>query len=134
MYALKKEAQAIFMRIIEEVEKNDGWVKFKNNTSFMPLSAEFLYSNSTGKIFSLAHYGELNGDLMKDPDMTFIVYPSGLIYPYEYQNDYLGKYQKCIEFGDSGNIITTSQNLCKSMTEFANIWLLNISEQQNIKP
>ncbi len=31
--------------------------------------------NNPGVAFSMAHYYEQNGDLMADPEMTFIVYP-----------------------------------------------------------
>jgi hypothetical protein len=42
---------------------------------------------------SVAHYGEQNGDLMGDPEMTFEISRTGdalLLTPYYWRNDYIG--------------------------------------------
>lgn len=43
---------------------------------------------------SMCHYGEQNGDLMKDPDILFHVGKDGVIEYKEYQNDYAGFYSE----------------------------------------
>jgi hypothetical protein len=41
---------------------------------FMPLSVEEIGSSDNGhRLVSLCHYGEQNGDLMRDPDLVFMV-------------------------------------------------------------
>ena len=63
---------------------------------YMPLCMEYLYyTDHRGfPVYSIAHYGEQNGDLMRDPDMTFSVdRENGYIHPLSYQNDYIGVYR-----------------------------------------
>ena len=44
---------------------------------FMPLSVEDIgQSADANRLISICHYGEQNGDLMRDPDMVFEVYAS----------------------------------------------------------
>ncbi|KAB1154207.1 hypothetical protein F7018_14625 [Tenacibaculum aiptasiae] len=43
--------------------------------------------------YSFAHYGKLNGDLMADPEMCFLLIQNksdNVIFPYSYKNDYMG--------------------------------------------
>ena len=49
--------------------------------SFMPLSIEDIGKSGDGnRLVSLCHYGEQNGDLMRDPDIVFMFHelPDGL--------------------------------------------------------
>src|SRR6202012_5540685 len=39
---------------------------------------------------SVAHYGEQNGDAMRDPEMCFELEADGELSPYYYRNDYVG--------------------------------------------
>ena len=55
-----------------------------------------------GEIISIAHYGEQNGDLMADPEMTFTIVV-GEYYPISFRNDYLGRYQEVFGFDENGN-------------------------------
>src|SRR3984957_19994625 len=53
---------------------------------------------------SVAHYGEQNGDLMRDPEMIFEAEESGEsmnLVPYYWRNDYTGleQYSACVEEG-----------------------------------
>ncbi len=45
-------------------------------------------------VVSMCHYGEQNGDLMKDPDILFHVKEDGSIEYKEIQNDYAGYYSE----------------------------------------
>lgn len=80
---------------VEAAEKNeDCHAKFVSG-GYMPFSVEYLgYEHHGAPVFALAHYGELNGDLMADPDMTVAVdEKAGTVEPLTYQNDYVGIYQ-----------------------------------------
>jgi hypothetical protein len=76
---------------------------------------------------SLTHYGEQNGDLMKDQDMeVLLAHDGGLALAVSYQNDYVGVYQ------------TTEDNphsqLEHELNDFLRLWLKNIHEQGFSKP
>lgn len=62
---------------------------------YMDLCIEALgYNDHEGRpVYSVAHYGEQNGDLMRDPDVTMGVdRETGTVEPLTYQNDYIGRY------------------------------------------
>lgn len=63
----------------------------------LPLVFEYLhYSDYKGRpVYSMTHWGEMNGDAMRDPDITFAVdHEAKTIEPMTFQNDYLGIYQE----------------------------------------
>ncbi len=61
---------------------------------YMSLSVEEIGSSEDGhRLVSLCHYGEQNGDLMRDPDIVFLFHnlPDGAAAePVSFRNDYLG--------------------------------------------
>ena len=68
-----------------------GNYKLKSG-GFMDLTVEIWHAdNGKTQVVSMCHYGEQNGDLMKDPDILFHV-RNGEIKYREYQNDYAGFY------------------------------------------
>lgn len=60
----------------------------------MPLSVERIAENQ----YAISHVGEQNGDLMRDPEVVFLVGPSlksdRAFYPIEFRNDYMGVHQE----------------------------------------
>lgn len=60
---------------------------------FMDLTVE-TWPEGESAVVSMCHYGEQNGDLMKDPDILFHVKKDGEIQYKEYQNDYAGFYSE----------------------------------------
>ena len=86
----------------------DGENNYRKFTSgeYMPLVIEWIYcSDYKGRpIFSLAHYGEQNGDLMRDPEMTIAVdFEAGTIEPMTWRNDYLGGWMRYINTTPPGS-------------------------------
>lgn len=63
------------------------------NEPYMDLTVETWLQNGNA-VVSMCHYGEMNGDLMKDPDILFMVNKSGDIEYKEFQNDYTGFYSE----------------------------------------
>ncbi len=63
-------------------------------SGYMPLSVEEIGIDGEGhRLVSLCHYGEQNGDLMRDPDLVFMFQdtPNGFIAePVSFRNDYVG--------------------------------------------
>ena len=77
---------------LKAVEKNDGYAKFFAN-GYMPLTIEKTWEtdHDGNPVYSICHYGEMNGDLMRDPEMTFSVnWEEKSILPLSYRNDYMG--------------------------------------------
>jgi len=75
---------------------------------------------------SVAHYGELNGDAMRDPEMCFRVSvqpdDSWLWTPCYFRNDYVGLEQMAEE-------ITAKPKLQRDLQAFALLWDCNLVHQ-----
>ncbi len=124
MHALNEQAKKIMEALIALLD--DGYLKLDNTKgTFMPLIVEKV-TDEPGftAVYSLAHYGEQNGDLMADPEMTFGE-SDHEFYPLSFRNDYVGIYQ---------TVITEQVDLKRQMelAEFSAIWLENIFEQQGL--
>ena len=101
--------------------------KINNNPAFMSVVIEKVGRlPGYGEIISITHYGEQSGDLMADPEMEFTII-GGDYYPISFCNDYLCKHNSIFE--DDGINLPLQHDL----TTFANQWMRNIAEQQNIK-
>ena len=102
-------------------------------SSFMPLSVEEIGIDGEGhRLVSLCHYGEQNGDLMRDPDLVFMFQdsPHGFIAePVSFRNDYLGLDQEVYRYDESGTRTHLDTKLKSQLREFAQIWFTNLNEQ-----
>lgn len=81
---------------------------------------------------SLCHYGEQNGDLMRDPDLVFMFQdtPHGSIAePVSFRNDYLGLDQEVYRYNERGTRTHLDAKLKAHLKEFARIWFVNLNEQ-----
>ena len=76
-------------------------------------------------IFSLAHYYEQNGDLVCDPDVTFLV--ADQVHPLTFEQGGL-VHQVAVQF--KGQAIHLNEQLQRQITEFCNQWLRNVADQQ----
>ena len=82
--------------------------------------------------FSLAHYGQQNGDAMRDPEMLFALHnETRQFIPYYYRNDYCGIEENSVRWSEDG--IFLNRRLQAEHTTFANQWLRNIAAQQGIQ-
>jgi hypothetical protein len=65
-----------------------------DNLPYMPLCIEAMDESGPMGLpaVSVAHYGEQNGDLMRDPEMCFELGFAGGVHlnPFYYRNDYMG--------------------------------------------
>ena len=134
MKFLNKTATATFARLIEELEYSGKSHRKIENGSYMPLSVEIINQLDNGnKIVSLCHYGEMNGDLMADPEMNFLVFKTAVqtyIVPLYYRNDYMRMEQTSIHPEKSDyTSYRINKRLQADHTNFANGWLKNIKEQ-----
>ncbi len=83
-----------------------------------------------GLVYSLAHYGEQNGDLMCDPEMTFLLGSGGLVFPLSYRNDFMGVDQVAAEPSEKG--VRFNERLQRELCSFASDWFRNLEEQQDL--
>ena len=98
MKCLNNMAQDVFAKMIAKLD--DGYLKLDSNRGFMPTIVEEIGNvDGYGKLFSVAHCGEMNGDLMRDSDVTFVE-KDGKFYPVLFRNDYLGIDQEVFTYKD----------------------------------
>ena len=89
------------------------------NSPFMDLTVEAWHSG-TNIAVSMCHYGEQNGDLMKDPDIMFEYDSKNQTIKYkEYQNDYVGVYDEP----------ERNPNFQSQMENFMQTWIDNLIDQ-----
>lgn len=107
---------------------NGGTHRRYEAPGYMPLVLETLYQDGTATVYSLAHYGEQNGDAMRDPDMELrIDHTAGTVEPLTFQNDYMGMYQEVYVTRNGQRLY--SPRLRTDLDDFLWRWLQNIAEQ-----
>jgi hypothetical protein len=80
-----------------------------------------------GSLVSVAHYGELNGDLMRDPEIVFEV-ADGQWQPVSIQQDYVGSYREAVFVGEDGKVFVRPAEV-RDIAAFARIWDRNLKHQ-----
>jgi hypothetical protein len=146
LHKLNKEATTVFCQLLERLEQmrdDDHDCLRLKSPGYLPLSFERLYGGiqtpwGEGTLYSLMHWYIQEGDVMRDPDMVFVVVdnrrgaqdPIDLvsIYPQSYQADNMGLYQESL-FIDKSALSKFSPALNVQHCDFANMWLINIQAQ-----
>jgi len=125
-------ANCNYKRLIEYVkaaDENGGYVKFKSE-GYMDLVIENVgYNDYAGHpVYSMAHYYVQNGDLMRDPEMTFAVdVMNKTIIPQTYQLDGLGIYQEVFKYQNGKTYYNV--RLISELDDFLRQWIKNIISQ-----
>ena len=104
-----------------------------DNPPWMPLDIEDIGTPGPHGLvaISVAHYGQQNGDTMRDPEMLFELRRTGRdmeLFPYYWRNDYLGIEQHSSFHDDAGKLVTLPA-LKQRHEEFARIWDNNLRAQ-----
>lgn len=140
MFHLNKRAKAIFLKLIDGLTESKSHRKIETSTAFMPCSVEYLYDTAFGRVYSVAHYFELNGDLCCDPDMTFVVarhanLVDGEIYPltFEMQGSALARLEVSARIDSAAGKMYVFPTRQRDHATFANQWMRNIASQQSLK-
>ena len=102
------------------------------NPPYMSLTVENIGLGPRGlPALSICHYGELNGDLMRDPEMCFeLSNPLGMgwiLAPYYFRNDYMGVEQ--YSRNREGENYVFVRDLLHQHESFARTWDKNIRAQ-----
>ena len=119
--------------ILQILERAGGWhpglwLKI-DNAPFMELVIEAVDESGPCGLpaLSVAHYGEQNGDAMRDPEMLFELEASGELNPFSYRNDYIGLEQRS-RFIDSGQYVSRRELFIQHVS-FAKVWGRNLQRQ-----
>ena len=106
MKHLSIKGKKIMDTLTHGVNDYDQAKKIQNNPSesIMAIHVEMISTNSQGPVYSIAHYYEQEGDLMRDPDMTFLKGADGEYYPLTFRQDSLGIDQDAIVWDGNGNV------------------------------
>ena len=76
-----------------KIDNSDG--------TYMPVYLELIGRIDKYDFFSLAHYGQQNGDAMRDPEMLFALHnETRQFIPYYYRNDYCGIEENSVRWSD----------------------------------
>lgn len=135
MKQLNKTAAIIFNHLVSILGEKDHIKIDNSNGTFMPLSFEHLHNKDLmgqeAKVYAMAHYFEQNGDLVPDPDMTFIqlVKSPDIIYPASITTQF--GHRQSLWKEDGGWRINRREQA--DQASFANQWLVNIRDQQELK-
>lgn len=114
---------------IEKVNENGGYAKFTAN-GYMDLVIENIgYNDFEGNpVYSIAHYGEMNGDAMRDPEITFSVNEAEKsILPLSFRNDYMG--MNVEYFRNQNGRISYLSTWLHDGDQFLQTWTQNIIDQ-----
>lgn len=103
-----------------------------SNGAYKPVHIALIGRRGKYNLISITQYGELKGKRMRDPEMQFALDTATQQFiPYYYCNDYIDI--------ETYSAIPTAEGLTHCNEErladyahFANRWLRNIAEQQNI--
>lgn len=127
------------------VEHYEDYAKIDNSDGvFMPVVVEILsrhFHDQLGRFeyVSIAHYGEQNGDLMADPEMTFCLWTpegesEGYAFPMTYKNDFAYNYEdQGLEIdGETLMPKRYSKEKIAEYIDFCDMWMNNIREQQEL--
>jgi hypothetical protein len=105
---------------------------------YMAVHAEWIGRNAFGDLFSIAHYYEQHGDMMRDPDVVVVrefATPSDeppIFYPVSFRQDSTGTFWEHLEFGEDRMPSRVSTKGMKDLASFMTTWMRNIKEQQGV--
>lgn len=128
MECLNTKAEAIFRKLTDGLRKVGDNRKWDNNSSFMAACVEIIDRTGLGPLVSIAHYFEQSGDMMRDPDVVFLIGADQHVYPISYRQDGLGIDQEAAIVKDGRWKVRAK--LQADICRFCNQWMRNIEEQQ----
>lgn len=136
MRNLNQQSTTIALRLFEMLQASENGEALKVNNApgaFMQVHLEMRNEiKGLGKVFSIAHYYEQQGDLMSDPYMEFAVNGNHVIPILIEQHGGLETRQEAIIYEDDGTVKSYYPRLQNDITAFANQWMKNIKVQQGI--
>jgi len=133
MYALSKKAGIVLDELTKDLNELSAHKKVDNaKGAFMAVSVERVEETDWGPVFSVAHYYEQNGDLMRDPEMCFLRGCDGLYYPTYFRQDGGLAMEENSVVIENGKVKGFKPVMQYKQSKFANMWMKNIKEQQGL--
>lgn len=137
MKAITKQAERVFRPLMKLAAAEGGHLKLNNKPGlYMALCVERVgvidYCGATYPLWSFAHYGEQNGDAMRDPDVIMMDGDELGLYPISSRQDYLGLDADSLIYNEIGRATGCKSHLQADIAAFCNAWAKNINEQQNL--
>jgi len=126
-HSLNDKSIKILNSLIKGIPEPGEGKKIANSSAFMPVHVAWLWKNT----FHLAHYYEQNGDLVPDPEMHFYR-DDGKWYPTFLHQGPVGRVSESVDFGHEGEIVKVDHERMAEMASFADMWLENIKQQQEL--
>ncbi len=138
------KSQTVLAHLTEGMETVDDRRFYADG--FMPLNVETIggvdFNGIPARMVSVCHYGEQNGDLMRDPEVVFIdlgekaaqfsdATPEIVMrfLPASFRNDYAGFNDEVIRFNpDDGDFEYDAEKVA-DLLKFVTMWMQNLVEQ-----
>ena len=121
-----------FATVLARLLGTDTAVRLTVN-GYMPLSVEHIGQSAEGnRLIAISHYGEQNGDPMRDPEMVFELFTHGELSaaePLSFQNDYMGLLQEVYRYDEAGKKTHVNARLKQELTSFARTWFTHLKHQ-----
>jgi len=128
---LDNTATAIFHKLIDGLDRIGSHRKIgEDGGAFMAVCVDVIDKQGPNRIISIAHYFKQNGDMCCDPDMTFMVTKVGSVWPMTFQQAIPPVYHESAVY--ASGITVKDEKRQRELVEFANQWMRNIDEQQEI--
>ena len=99
--------------------------------TFKAVHVERVSHCNLGYIYSIAHYHEQEGDLMRDPEMEFVKGGDGDYYPISFWQDSPLKRDEVVAWS-GGKMVGYNVEQQMELVIFANEWMRNIKRQQGL--
>ena len=131
MKHLSERSTAIFRKLTEGLKKVGDHQQWNNNSSFLAACVEVIGRTGLGPLVSVAHYYEQNHDMMRDPDVVFVIGADQEVYPISFRQDSLGTYlESAVVENGKWKVRTKMQ---ADIVIFCNdTWFPNLNEQQQL--
>ena len=132
MKALSGKAREVMDLLVKGVHTGGHRVIDNSEGAYMAVHVEKLYLTEQGALYSVAHYFEQNGDLMRDPDMEFMKIGNEYYPVYFRQDGGIALEQEAVVYGPGGKIERYYPKVQADLAAFADRWMRNIKEQQEL--
>lgn len=136
METLSTPATKVFTKLVTELKLGEG-KKLNRSPAFMPVDIDFLNQyNDNLETYAVAHRFVMNGDLVPDPDVEFLVYRAGgvvqRVWPLAIDHPPPFVYRRHVSLDINGQPYCINEKGQADLAAFCSLWMLNIQEQQSL--
>ena len=100
---------------------------------YMPLSIENIGQTAEGqRLIAMPHTAEQNGDLMRDPEVVFLIHDWKdflAAEPISFRNDFTGMRSEVYRYNNEDKRTHVVSSLKKELKIFASLWFRNLRTQ-----